>query len=247
MLAEESAMERSAARADSSIQPRDTQTSVRASGAARFRPTYVYVLLASGIASSLLYVVMDIVCALRYEGYAYRAQTISELSAVGAPTRNLWVAMSVPYALLVLAFAIGVIASAKERRSLRAAGALLAIFGILALVAWPFAPMHQRDVLAAGGGTAADTMHLVLSAVDVALVLMIIVLAAYAIGGRFRAYSIATIAALLVFGALTGTEAPRVADNLSTPWVGVTERVSVFAFLLWFAILGSVLMYRTAR
>jgi hypothetical protein len=46
-------------------------------------------LLICGIVSSGLYVAADILAAMRHEGYSYADQTISELSAIGAPTRPL--------------------------------------------------------------------------------------------------------------------------------------------------------------
>jgi hypothetical protein len=57
-----------------------------------------------------------------------------------------------------------------------------------------------------------------------------------------RLYSIATIAILLVFGALTTSDAPRVAANLPTPWVGLWERINIVAFLLWVVVLAVVIM-----
>jgi hypothetical protein len=65
---------------------------------------------------------------------------------------------------------------------------------------------------------------------------------AAAFGKRFRLYSIATIALLLVFGALTGLEAPRIAANLPTPWVGVWERINIGVFLLWVVALAIALL-----
>ena len=47
------------------------------------------VLLLCGILSSLVYIAADIFAARRYPGYRYTAQTVSELSAIGAPTRPL--------------------------------------------------------------------------------------------------------------------------------------------------------------
>jgi hypothetical protein len=44
------------------------------------------VLLVCGILSSLLYVATDILGAMRFEGYSYTSQSISELMAVGAPS-----------------------------------------------------------------------------------------------------------------------------------------------------------------
>jgi hypothetical protein len=56
------------------------------------------------------------------------------------------------YDALIIAFALSMWASASGRRSLGIAGGLLFVSGLLG-VAWPFASMHQREVLAAGGGT----------------------------------------------------------------------------------------------
>ena len=53
--------------------------------------------------------------------------------------------------------------------------------------------MHQRAVLAAGGGTLTDTLHIVWSVVTVLLMMLAIGVAAAASGKRFRLYSIATI------------------------------------------------------
>jgi hypothetical protein len=47
-------------------------------------------LLVCGILSSLLYVAMTVFVAMRWEGYSSASQTISELSAIGAPMRSLW-------------------------------------------------------------------------------------------------------------------------------------------------------------
>ena len=51
----------------------------------------------SGLAMFALYIFMDVVASLAYDGYSYRDQTISELSATGAPTRTFWLVMSVGY------------------------------------------------------------------------------------------------------------------------------------------------------
>ena len=47
---------------------------------------------------------------------------------------------------------------------------------------------------------------------------------------------------LVSFGALTGWDGPRVAANLPTPWIGVWERISIGAFLLWVVVLAVPLL-----
>jgi hypothetical protein len=198
-------------------------------------------LLVGGILSSLLYVAMTVLVAMQWEGYSSASQTISELSAIGAPTRSLWAVPGAIYTLLVIAFGFGVWMSAGRIRALRIAGALILAYGALGVL-WPFAPMHLREALAAGGGTLSDTMHLVLASVTVLLMLLAISFAAAAFGTRFRLYSIATLVVLAAFGALTFLDAPRIAANLSTPWIGVWERINVGVFLLWVVVLATMLL-----
>ena len=65
------------------------------------------ILLVCGILSSLLYVAMNVLGAIQYEGYSSASQTVSELSAIGAPTRLLWALLGPAYSLLVIAFGWG--------------------------------------------------------------------------------------------------------------------------------------------
>ncbi|HYM15925.1 MAG TPA: DUF998 domain-containing protein [Dehalococcoidia bacterium] len=200
------------------------------------------VFLGCGVAALLLYFGMDLLAASRYHGYSYADQTISELSAIGAPTRSLWIPLGFLYSVLTIAGGLGVWASAAPKRPLRLVAVFVTGIGILGLVAWPFAPMHQREILAAGGGTVSDTMHLTLGMVDTLLFVLSIALGATAFGKRFRLYSIATIVLVLAFGAFTGMDASKVADNDPTPWVGIAERIAVFGSMLWIAVLSVTLL-----
>jgi len=102
------------------------------------------ILLGCGVVSSVLYVVTDVLGILRYEGYSYVDQTFSELTAQGAPSRPLMVALNgIPYTLLVAAFAVGVWTSAGPRRAARITGAALlgyAAFGMAGGRSLPDAP-----------------------------------------------------------------------------------------------------------
>ena len=195
------------------------------------------ILLACGTAASLLYVFMLVVVPTKWEGYSSASQTISELSAIGAPTRQLWVWLGMVYTLLVAAFGLGIWSSARGNRPLRAVGALQVITGVIGLF-WP--PMHLR-----GTETAlTDTLHIVWMAASGLLTLIAMGLAAAALGKRFRIYSVASIVVLLATGALTSVDAPNVAANLPTPWIGVWERVSAGAWMLWLAVLAVALIRR---
>ena len=194
-------------------------------------------LLVSGILSSLLYVGTDILAALRYQGYSYTAQAISELAAIGAPTQSLVKPLFLAYDVLLIAFAWGVWQSAGPKRALRVVAVLLA--GIAAVGSmWYFFPMHMRGTEI----TLTDTMHVIIAGVVSLLILLAIGFGATAFGKRFRLYSIVTIVILLVAGILTALDAPRMQANLPTPWVGVTERINLLGYLLWVAVLAIMLL-----
>lgn len=198
-------------------------------------------LLACGVLSALLYAAMLVFVALQWEGYSSASQTVSELSAIGAPTRALWVTLGIIWTVLVIAFGFGIRASALGNRALGIAGALFiasAVFGL----AWP--PMHQRAVLAAGGGTLTDTLHIVWTVVTGLFTLAAMGFAASALGKRFRLYTIASMVIVLAFGLLGGMDAPRIQADLPTPWVGVWERINIVAQMLWMAVLAVVLLRR---
>ena len=200
-------------------------------------------LLWCGVLAAVLYVAMTLGVGLAWPGYSVTSQTPSELSAIGAPTRWLWIVLGVVYAALMGAFGWEVRATAPRRRALRTVGALVmaqAVFGMM----WP--PMHQRSVLAAGGATLTDHLHLAWAFVSVVVFLVVIVAGATAFGTRFRAYSVITILVMLGSGARTGTYASAIQANLPTPGVGVWERVSIAAYMLWIAVLAFTLARRRA-
>ena len=199
------------------------------------------VLLVCGIASSVLFALM--IWAIRYPGYNPFSQVPSELTAIGAPTRALWTRLGWIYTALETAFGFGLWKWAGRNRAVRVVGGLILAHASLGLL-WPFAAMHQREVLAAGGGTLSDTVHVVLGGVTVFLMFLAIGFGATAFGKPFRLYSIATIVVLLTFGALTFIEAPRLQANLPTPWIGLWERINISVFLLWVAVLAAALLRR---
>ncbi|HEX3166405.1 MAG TPA: DUF998 domain-containing protein [Chitinophagaceae bacterium] len=196
-------------------------------------------LLFCGVLASLLYIAMNIFIPPLYEGYNWITQTVSELSAVDAPTRPLWFPLGIAYTLFIAAFGWGVFKSAGQKRSLRIVGILLIINGLIGLT---WSPMHQREVLAAGGGTFTDTWHLVMATVTVLLMFFSIGLGAAAFGKGFRFYSIVTILVFVVFGILTFSEAPNVDKNGSTPYIGLWERINIAAFMTWILVFANILL-----
>jgi hypothetical protein len=195
------------------------------------------VLLGCGIAASLLYVTMNTVAPLQYQGYSVLSQTVSELSAIGAPSRPLWVVLGFVYNVLMIAFGLSVWRSAGRNRALRVVGCLLAASGAIGF-AWP--PMHIRGE----GFSLTDTLHIVVSAVWVLLSLSALGFGAAAFGRRFRIYSIASLLVQLALGTWVGMQGRNVAANLPTPWVGLVQRINIGVFMLWVVVLA-IRMMRT--
>jgi uncharacterized protein DUF998 len=194
-------------------------------------------LLACGILASLLYVSMNVFIPMQWAGYSAASQTISELSAIGAPTRPVWFALGVVYTLLIAAFGWGIWIASRGNRRLRLAGALLVCSGLFGLF-WP--PMHLRGA----GFSLTDTLHIVWTAVTLLITLVVMGLAAREFGSRFRAFTFAIVVVWLVCGTFTGLDGPRVAANLPTPWVGVWERINAGAYLLWLVVFAMALIRR---
>jgi hypothetical protein len=195
------------------------------------------VLLICGIASSLVYVAVVVVGAWQWEGYSSTAQTVSELSALGAPSRLLAVVLFTVYDVLLLAFGAGIWQTAGPQRGLRLAGVLLVLEAGVGMVS-RFFPIHQRGA----EPTQNEAIHAWLTGVTVVLILLAIGCAASAFGRRFRLYSLGTVVVLAVFGALAGLDGPRMAAGLPTPWIGVTERINIGGYLLWVAVLAVALL-----
>lgn len=203
----------------------------------RARPIIRDILLVCGILSSILYAAMLVVVPMRWEGYSSASQAVSELSAIGAPTRPLWVALGTVYTMLAAAFGCGVWLAAGRRRALRIAGGILVAQAIVGFF-WP--PMHLRGT----GYTLTDTLHIAFAMAWLLLMLLAIGFGAAGLGKRFRRYSAATLAVFVVFGALTAVGGPRIEANLPTPWLGVWERINIGAALLWIVVFAAALLRR---
>ncbi len=201
------------------------------------------ILLACGIVSSLLFVTVDIIASNQWEGYSFTGQAFSELTAIEAPTRPLMVAaVGIPYNLLIIAFSAGIwifAAAAPRRNVLRIMAIMMLVHAISGFTGGTIFPMHSRGIEKAM--TYTDKMHIIATGLEVLSMLLAIGFGAAAFGGRFRYYSFATILLLIAGGILAGMRAGRVAAGLPTPWMGVTERLNIYAFMLWVIVLTIVL------
>jgi hypothetical protein len=197
------------------------------------------ILLGCGVVSSVLYIAVDVLGSLRYPGYSYADQEFSELTAAGSPVRSLMIALNeIPYTVLVAAFAGGLWTSAGPKRPGHITGAMLIGYALTGMVTGVFFPMKTREALAAGEDTLRNTMHPAGTAVMSLFIVLAMGFGARLLGRRFLYYSYGTIAILIVFGVLTSLQVGRMEANEPTPWMGVEERINIYATMLWVAVLA---------
>lgn len=191
-------------------------------------------LLAAGPVSSLLYVIAtDILAASRWDGYRRAEQMVSELFAVGSPGRDVLLPFTWLYTLLFTAYGIGVWISVHGTRVLRIGAGLLTAYGLWNIIGALY-PLTLGD-------EASVPMHIL--ATDIQLALMVAAMCFVAAGfrGRMRAYSIASLLVSSLVGIVAFMAAPG--PNLL---LGIGERISIGAFLLWVAVLAVALWKRPA-
>jgi hypothetical membrane protein len=196
------------------------------------------VLLSAGIVAVVLYILGDLVSGLLYEGYSYRDQAISELSAFGSPVRPLMVTVILIHALLVVAFGVGVWRFG-DRPSLRWAGVMMIGAGLIGF------PTHTVFAMGSRGMEFGfnDTMHIALSAIFSLFVCAAMVLSAIAYRGWFRLYAIATLLTIVGFGVASSLAMRGIEENL-TPWAGGFERINVYAYFAWIVVLALTMISR---
>ncbi|MBT2568659.1 DUF998 domain-containing protein [Arthrobacter sp. ISL-85] len=191
-------------------------------------------LLAAGPQSSLLYVVFtDGIAASQWAGYRRTGQMVSELFAVGSPGYQVLAPFTWLYTVLFTAFGVGVWTSVRGNRALRIAAGLLTAYGLWNIMGALF-PLRLGD----------DTsvpMHIVATNIQLALMVAAMCFAAAGFHGRMRVYSIVSLAMSALMGMVAFMAAPG--PNLV---LGVGERISIGAFLLWVAVLATVLWKRPA-
>ncbi|KQR80081.1 hypothetical protein ASF98_19220 [Arthrobacter sp. Leaf337] len=190
-------------------------------------------LLAAGALSSLLYVVAtDVVAASTWDGYRRTEQMVSELFAVGSPGRDVLVPFTWLYTVLFTVFGVGVWNSVRGNRALRIGGGLLIAYGLWNIMGALY-PLTLGD-------DASIPMHILATNVQLALMVTAMCFVAAGFHGRMRVYSIASLAASAVMGVVAFMAAPG--PNLV---LGIGERISIGAFLLWVAVLAVALWKRT--
>ncbi len=190
-------------------------------------------LLACGFLSSLLYVCTDIFGGLFWGNYDFTSQYISELGAIGSPSRPFVIPLYVMYEVLVAAFGLGIWNYSYRNSVIHFLGCILIGYMFIGLIGL-FFPMNPYEP----GTSLTNVVHQIFAGVTIIFILLSIVIAATAMGKQFRFFSIGVVFVYLVLGALPFLGVAQVEAGEPTPWVGLVERIMVYGYMLWVAVLS---------
>jgi hypothetical protein len=196
------------------------------------------VFLAAGILAVAIYVAGDLVSGLLYNGYSFRDQAISELSAFGSPVRPLMVTVILVHALLMPAFGVSVWRTA-DRWSLRWVGLCLVATGLIGFPNHTVFAMSSRWLPGGFNGV----MHIVLTSLFGFFVAAAIFFSAVAFPGWFRWYAIATLLVVAGFGAASSSAIQGISRN-DTLWAGGFERINAYTYFAWIVVLAVISLRR---
>lgn len=190
-------------------------------------------LISCGILSPLLYLATDWLAGKLLKGYSFTAQSISELSAAGSPTRSLVVSLTLVAGLFMIAFGIGVWQVIGQTFLPRIVSGLVIGNVIAGLVAAIFFPNRfgERPVFGSPG--------VLLMFFSVLFFVLAMVIGAMAFSGWFRIVSIA-IPLTYILLAILRFATSSTGENILL--VGAQERTMSYSFLIWVMALAIYLL-----
>lgn len=190
-----------------------------------------------GILAPLLFAGTDIFTGTLWEGYSFSSQSISELSAVGGPTRSVVVPLNFTYNALMVTFGLAVWGLAHQKRAPRIMASLIIGNAITALVMVAFFPMHPGEAV----NTLANTTNIILGAVSMLFFLLAMGFGAATYHNWFRFLSIGILLTFLVLTIL-GLLRPQMIQGQPVSLVGLQERTIAYGCLLWVLVLAVALL-----
>lgn len=186
-----------------------------------------------GVVSLMSYMAAVVFAPLKYPGYNWMAQAVSDLSAANAPSLQLWNQLSCLYGVCnivsIMMVCVGV--QGKLTKLLRLGIYIFAGMEWVSAVGFTMFPLSDSGY----AGTFQDKMHIVATTLVVVLSLasLILIIISGIRNKKYRSYSIWAAVALLMMliGAVGMNLIPQ-------SYFGIVERFSVFAATGFNAVLG---------
>lgn len=187
-----------------------------------------------GVISFISYTVAVVFSPYAYPGYSWKAQAVSDLSAINAPSKMLWDQLSSPYNIcgIVSIMMVCVFIQGKLNKTLRIGIYLFTIMNWISCIGYEIFPLSESG----NAGAIQDIIHIYVVTVLVVL-LSVISLVLITIGGyqdkQIRSLAIwsALALSLMLVGAIGTAVVP-------SDYFGIPERFSVFSVTGFNAILG---------
>ncbi len=185
-----------------------------------------------GIVSLLSYTAAVVFSPLAYPGYDWMRQVVSDLSAVAAPSRELWNQLSSLYGIcgIVNTMMVCVFIEGKLSKNIRIGIYVFTVMNWISYLGYSLFPLSTSGF----AGTFQDIMHVLVTLAVVSL--SILSLALIMVGGyrhkQYKSLAVwAVVALVMMFAGAIGTGAvPQ--------YLGVFERFSLFAVVGFNAVLG---------
>lgn len=181
---------------------------------------------------------MDILAGKLLSGYNFSAQSMSEIGAVGSPTRSLVVTLSILASFFLIAFGIGVLWVSKSALlPCIVAGLIIgnAVFGLIAILYFP----NQYGVR-----PEFQTPGVILMFFSVLCFMLAMILGAFAFQGWMRIIS-ASIPAAYIFLAIIRFTTVKSSASGATTLIGTQERTMGYSFLVWVLALSIYILVST--
>lgn len=191
-------------------------------------------LILTGVWGPIVFVLNVVLGGIITPNHSHIRNAVSELTQRGAPNIVLLSALFVLSAVLILIFGATLMRSYWHRSKRAFAGAtLIVVYGVFAVL---LATVFPQDPLG-GEATFPGTMHLILAGLAALVIMSAIVLIGLGLsqhtgyGRGFKAYSLATVLVMLIFGASTPV---LIANGIEL--VGLFQRITQLAYLQWFVV-----------
>lgn len=193
------------------------------------------VLLTCGILAALLSLGTDLLAGRLIKGYSFSAQSMSELSAAGSPTRTLVIVLMLASSALMIAFGVGVWRAVEPAVLPRIVAGLIIGNALTGLIATLFFP-NRFGVRPEFGSPGVLLMFL-----SVLCFVLAMIFGAVAFGGWMRILSIVIPAGYILLAVLRFATAASSAAG-AAGLIGTQERTMAYSFLAWVAALAIYLL-----
>ncbi len=196
----------------------------------------------AGALSALVYAAHVVLGGMLWNGYSHVTQTISELTADGAPDAALLRVFTTVYGVLAIVFAAWLIFALRGQRARRTA-----VVGAVLLLVMEFSSLVGYALFPLRGGTEMDPAnmgHLVVTGIVVLCTISSVLLVGLGLARTpglkaLGVFSLVCAALIVVSGGMT-----PVALANSLPVGGLIERVNIFTLQSWIFVLSAVLTFR---